>query len=407
LEFWIPYGDTEVPVRVPDDNFYKILEPSKPSRAVDSALLFSESLERHVGGASLEETVKPGASVGIVIDAMVPPTLRDSAVEQLKARLEKRGAPSTIFIRKRTSRIEAQQQDGVKLLDPAQGSFREAGRTRAGTTVEINEELLSCDAKITLTVCAPHFATGFTGGPEAILPGAASVETIAKNRSLLVRRVDSPPGEAEGNVLSDAVEACKLTGPIFSVCVVPDGYGGADSVLSGELEKTFTEARRRYLELHSPRVDMKADIVVLSAGTVLGMDLYHSVRVLSNAVRALKREGTLILVAECSGGIGDLNFLDYARRFQDRRELVSELRHRFRLGGHVNLHLQDVLENHRVQLVSVLPDFYARNSFRLKTSRTASNSIQQAIRAEGKDAKILIVTRGDLTLPHVGENSDT
>ena len=407
MEFWMPYGDTEVPVRVPDDNFYKILEPSKPSRVVDPALLFSESLERHVGGGSLEETVRPGASVGIVIDAMVPPALRGSAVEQLKARLEKRGASARVFIRKRTSRIAAQQQDGAKLLDPAEGSFREAGRTRAGTTVEINEELLACDAKVTLTVCVPHFATGFTGGPEAILPGAASVETIAKNRSLLVRRVDSPAGEAESNVLSDAVEACKLLGPIFSVCIVPDGYGGADSVFSGEMEKTFTEARRRYLELHSPRVDMKADIVVLSAGNVLGMDLYHSVRVLSNAVRALKREGTLILVAECSGGIGDLNFLDYARRFQDRRELVSELRHRFKLGGHVNLHLQDVLENHRVQLVSVLPDFYARNSFRLKTSRTASNSIQQAIRAEGKDAKILIVTRGDLTLPHLGENSNT
>ena len=30
MELWIPYGETEVPVRVPDDNFYRILEPAKP-----------------------------------------------------------------------------------------------------------------------------------------------------------------------------------------------------------------------------------------------------------------------------------------------------------------------------------------------------------------------------------------
>lgn len=407
MEFWLPYGDTEVPIRVPDDNFYKILEPNKPSKTADAILQVSESLERHVGGGSLEDMVKPGATAGILVDPLVPPTLRDPAVEQLKARLEKAGASAKVFLRKRTSHVTIRQEDGATLLDPALGSFREVGRTRAGTRVSINEELLSCDPKITLTTCSPHFATGFAGGPEAILPGAASLDTIAKNRSLLIRHVDSPAEEAETSVLGDAVEACQFLGPIFSVCIVPDGYGGADSVFSGGLVSTFEEARSRYLELHSPKVDRKADIVVVSAGGVLGMDLYHCVRVLSNAQRALKRDGTIILVAECSAGIGDLNFLDYARRFQERRELLSELRQRFRLGGHVNLHLQDTLENHRVQLVSVLPDFYVRNSFKLKTSRTASNSVQQAIRSEGKDAKILLVTRGDLTLPFVGEQSNS
>src|SRR5438094_8417277 len=129
------------------------------------------------------------------------------------------------------------------------------------------------------------------------------------------------------------------------------------------------------------------------------MDLYHGVRVLSTASGAVRKEGTIILVAECSRGIGDQRFLEFTRRFSDKQELVSELLHKFKLGSHVSLFLQDALERHRIQLVSVLPDLYARDSFKLKPSRTASGAIQQSIRAEGKEAKILIIARGDLTLP--------
>ena len=87
--------------------------------------------------------------------------------------------------------------------------------------------------------------------------------------------------------------------------------------------------------------------------------------------------------------------------FAEKKELVAELRHRFKLGSHVSLFLLDALEKYRIQLVSVLPDLYAKDSFKLKPSRTASSAIQQSIRVEGKEAKILIVTRGDLTIPVV------
>jgi nickel-dependent lactate racemase len=106
-------------------------------------------------------------------------------------------------------------------------------------------------------------------------------------------------------------------------------------------------------------------------------------------------------VAECSKGIGNQEFLEYSRRFSEKKDLVTEMRHRFKLGSHVSLFLQEALEKHRIQLVSVLPDLYSRDSFKLKPSRTASSAIQQSIRVEGKEAKILIVTRGDLTIPVV------
>jgi nickel-dependent lactate racemase len=75
------------------------------------------------------------------------------------------------------------------------------------------------------------------------------------------------------------------------------------------------------------------------------------------------------------------------------------LRHRFRLGGHINLLLHDILERCRIQLVSVLPELFIRDTFNLKPSQTASEAVQRAIRVEGKESKILVVPRGDFTVP--------
>jgi nickel-dependent lactate racemase len=202
------------------------------------------------------------------------------------------------------------------------------------------------------------------------------------------------------------LEACKLAGPFYNICLVPDGNGGFDSVFAGELEKVFRTAVARYLEVHSPKLERRPDIVLVSAGQFTGQDLYHAVRVLSNVANIVKRDGTIILVAECSKGVGDTTFHDYARKFSDRKLLSAELRYRFRLGAHVNLFLYDILEKFRVELVSVLPDLYSHNVFQLKPCRTASEAVQKAVRVQGKESKILVVNQGDYTLP-VFESSET
>ena len=87
MELWIPYGETEVPVRVPDDNFYRILEPAKPLGTKDATSIIEEALEKPVGGLFLKDMIKPGSVAGIVIDPIVPVIARDEAAKALTARL--------------------------------------------------------------------------------------------------------------------------------------------------------------------------------------------------------------------------------------------------------------------------------------------------------------------------------
>jgi lactate racemase len=398
LEFWIPYGETEVPIRVPDDNFYKILEPARITPK-DYAALTERALDSPVGDSSISRFAH-GSRAGIVVDPLVPADVVQKTVETLRSRMSPLGIETiTIFLRRRTSNLPTiQGLPETVLVDPSGGPFADIGRTSSGTPVQVREDFQSCQVKICLNMVTPHFLSGFTGGPDAILPGVCSRESIARNRSLALKGQLSSQDVFSGHVLADTLEACRLVGPIFSVSFIPDGSGGIDSVFSGELEPTFKEATARYQQVHRPKIDVKPDIVVLPAGSVLGMDLYHSVRVLPNAWDVVRKDGTLILAAECSKGIGDESFLEFSRRFEDRKVLSNELRHHFKLGAHVALLLKEAVERNRVQLVSVLPDHYIR-MFNLKSARTASAAVQSSIRAEGKDAKVLIITRADLTLP--------
>jgi len=304
-----------------------------------------------------------------------------------------------VFLRKRLSNVSSLKDlTGMVIADPSVGPFVEVGKTSSGTPVKVRQDFQECQTKISLSTVTPHFATGFTGGPETILPGICSSESVVKNRSLLLKGAAPSEDNLQGPVLADTLDASRLLGPLLSISCVPDGSGGVDSIFFGELESTFKEATAKYSQVHTARIDQRPDIIVLAAGQMLGMDLYHSVRVIPNAWNAVRKEGTIILAAECSRGIGDESFLNSSRKFEDRKSLITDLRHHFELGSHVALLLKEALEKNRIQLVSVLPDHYVR-MFNLKSARTASAAVQSSIRAEGKDSKILIVSRGDLTLP--------
>ncbi len=403
MEFWVPYGETEIPARIPDDNFYKILEPAKPVPGKDLAVTVKTSLDHPLDGVSLRQTVTPGSDAAIIADPSTTPFL-DIIIPGLAAELSSLGARSvTTFLRKRRTMPEQlpSVDSAIVRMDPTQGPFTKVGETSSGTPVNIRDDLLACGTKVCVSSVAPHYATTFKGGPENILPGATSIETITKNRALMMRGIPSPSDWRSGLVLADTFEACKLLGAVYNVCLVPNGWSGVDSVFSGGMEAAFDAATGRFAEIHSPKVDRRCDIVMVSAGSLLGKDLYHAVRVLNNVLDVVRKDGTIILVAECSDGVGNDTFLALARKFEEKKELLSELKHQFQLGGQISLLLKEALERNRIQLVSVLPDYYARNGFGLKPSRTASTAVQQAVRVEGKDAKILIVTRGDLTLPKV------
>jgi len=199
------------------------LEPVKRLGTKDAPAIIEDALEKPLGGLFLKDVVKPGSIAGIVIDPIVPVIARDEAAKALRSRLTTLGIDNVrVFMRKRMSKVVPAAED-LKIIDPSQASFAELGKTSAGTNVELDPELASCDVKISVGLVMPHFASGFTGGPESVLPGASSIHSITKNRSLLTKGFPTSSAAPDNQVLSDSLEAYKLAGPFYSLCFMPDG----------------------------------------------------------------------------------------------------------------------------------------------------------------------------------------
>src|SRR5207247_8716012 len=128
--------------------------------------------------------------------------------------------------------------------------------------VELDADLGACNVKINVGLVMPHFASDFTGGPEAVLPGSSSIRSITKNRSLLTKGFPTSSFTPDNQVLSDSLEACKLAGPFYSLCFMPDGAGGVSSAYAGEMESVFREGVSHYREVHGPKIEPKVDIVL-------------------------------------------------------------------------------------------------------------------------------------------------
>jgi nickel-dependent lactate racemase len=88
-------------------------------------------------------------------------------------------------------------------------------------------------------------------------------------------------------------------------------------------------------------------------------------------------------------------------KFGDLKAVEREIKRNFIVGGHKAYYLLKALQNHKIILVSSMPDYYATNIFKLKTVRAVNDALNEAFKIAGKDAKVWAMPYGNFTLPEV------
>src|SRR5665647_3762841 len=68
VDVWLPYGKTDVCVRVPARNLLGTIEPKEQSAAADAKAEVERALKEPIGSKRLSELVKPESKVAIVVD---------------------------------------------------------------------------------------------------------------------------------------------------------------------------------------------------------------------------------------------------------------------------------------------------------------------------------------------------
>jgi nickel-dependent lactate racemase len=163
----------------------------------------------------------------------------------------------------------------------------------------------------------------------------------------------------------------------------------------GDWRLAHRAACEHYLDHHSTVIQEQRDVVIASCGGFpYDINLIQAHKALDMASHACKDGGTIVLLAECSDGLGRSDFLKWFES-RDSRALAERLRTEYEVNGQTAWALLTKAERYRVCLVSELPDE------QVKLMRmTPVRSIAEAL--EGvRDRTGFIMPRGAAILPRV------
>jgi len=416
VDVWLPYGKTDVCVRVPARNLLGTIEPEERQGAPDGKIEVERALKEPISSKRLSEIVKPESKVAIVVDDATRKAPSEAMLLPVLCELHAAGVKDenvTVIFGCGTHRAVKPEEAAALLGEEALKRVKTISHcctnqdlVYVGTTkthsnkVYLNRTFAEADVKVLLGDVNFHYYAGYGGGRKSVMPAVSGEETIKQNHALLLSASARTGILKDNPVHVDMTEAARLAKVDFIVNIVENKKGEIVKAFAGDLEQAFTEAVKLVDEMYRVTIDRRADILVVSAGGhPADMNLYQAYKGLDNALDAVKRGGVIILVAECPEGHGNEVFYDWMARLGDLKTVEREVKRNFVMGGHKAYYLLKALQNHQIILVSSLPDYYATNIFKLKTARAVNDALAEALKIAGSASRVWAMPQGSYTLP--------
>jgi len=245
-----------------------------------------EAFANPIGTAPIRELARGKKNVAILFDDMTRPTrvaeIVPYVLEELKAAGVEDGGIR--FIAAVGAHGAHDRLDFIrKLGEPVVGRYPiynhnpyencvYIGETSRGTPVSINSDFMSCDFKIGIGSILPHHLMGFSGGGKIIMPGIASIDTIAHNHGAFIAnaftRGEDPgigAGRLEDNLLRlDLAEAAKMAGLDVKIDAVINARARTTDLFIGDPAEAHLQGARLAREVYATKPVENPDIAVMN-----------------------------------------------------------------------------------------------------------------------------------------------
>ena len=215
------------------------------------------------------------------------------------------------------------------------------GTTSRGTHVRLNRHAIKADRLIATGATVFHYFGGYGGGRKSILPGIASVQTIAHNHAMNLDphqdRINPSVkiGALDGNpVAEDMLEGARMANVDYTVNTVLDRHSRIAGIFAGELDAAHRAAAARAHQLFAVRIRERADLVVASSG--YAKNFVQSHKALHNAFQALKPQGRIVFLCKCEEGLGGDQFAKWLK-LGTRGAIIARLRQQAEINGQTAL----------------------------------------------------------------------
>jgi len=280
------------------------------------------------------------------------------------------------------------------------------GTTSRGNVVRLDRRFVEADVRIATGLVEPHFMAGYSGGRKVIAPGIAHAETITTFHSArYMEDARAANCVLDGNPLhEDQLEIVAMLGGALAVNAVIDEARRPSFLNYGEILASHARAvafTRPYTEVAVG--ERFPTVVTSSAGYPLDKTYYQTVKGMVGPLDILAPGGSLIIVSECSEGMGSAEFADAQRRLLalgPDRFLAGLLAKRHAAVDEWQTEMQ--LKPMRAGSVALYSDGLAGEA-RTLTGVAMIDSVERAIRdsvARANDPRVAFVPEGPYVVPY-------
>ena len=294
----IPYGRGAVSVQTdPKLAHWDVIRPSFEPALEDPKQLFHKAVRDPIGTKPLREIVKSSDRVVIATSDGTRPVPNKQLIPWLLEELSVSPDQVTVLIGTGTHRPNTKREivemfgkemvRRVRIVNHdafSETQNEQVGKTADGTTVFLNKEYLNADIRIALGFIEPHFFAGFSGGPKAVAPGVASIETIFRlHRAELIADPNSTYGVLHENPLHREIRECvALCPPDFLLNVTLNAEKKISGYYAGDLSLAHAKGCADVKASAMVPVETPFPLVVTSnSGFPLDQNLYQTVKGIS------------------------------------------------------------------------------------------------------------------------------
>lgn len=374
----MPYGKERISVRIPDGVDADFLSPQDAAPIEDVAAAFRNACENPIDAPALESYARKARSVSVLVSDLT----RGGGAKQILPiclqYLKSIGLPPekiTILVARGTHRkLSKEERRFFKTAEFSGISIAEHNcddgsgmcalvLTSRGTPVRINRLIKDSDLVLLLAPVSYHYFAGFGGGRKLILPGCADRSSILANHRLSL--LDSSPvklnplcksGSLQKNPIhEDMCEALAALDGVFAVNFFGDSAGKVAFINAGSPERSHIEACEAYEKRHLVSADEPYRLIVLSPGGFpYDINLLQSHKALKQASAAVAEAGSVLLLAECSEGVGSEGFKKGFEIPKDKFLKIAYKEYEANYQTAVSLH--GMLEKFSIGMVTELDD---------------------------------------------------
>ncbi len=421
MEIELAYGRHGLTVELPDDVPVTVIEPRFVHGVPDEEAAIRAAVRSPIGTQPLHELAGPKYSVAVVFSDLTRPMPNERVLPPLLDELALTGVPDkqvALINALGTHRPQSEEelvgmlgQEIVKryrvLQHDAWGTdLVEVTENWAESPVCVNRAYVEASVRILTGFIEPHFFAGFSGGPKAVLPGIADIDSILDNHSgHMLANPKSTWAVTKGNpVWEEMVAVAEATAPTFLLNVTLNQKREITGVFAGDMMSTHREGVAFVRKAAMQPVSHPFDVVITSnSGYPLDLNLYQAVKGMSAAAQIVRPGGDIIIAAECWDGVPEHG--EY-KKILGGANSVEELWETVTTPGFRRHDQWEALVQARIQRkanVHMYTDGLNQDEIRralLTPSRSIEATIDQLVR-HNPELTVAVLPDGPQTVPYV------